>query len=93
MNMRELHIPEQIIDDLIEDTANGQQYAHKTLHWLLIDLRNLGYAVDEEHKIILTGPDGVEPEYNEEYAAQLRKKGSGVDTYKALDPRISKNRF
>jgi hypothetical protein len=91
--MRELHIPEQIINDLIEVTANGEEYAHKTLHWLLIDLRNLGYAVDEEHKITLTGPKGIQPEYNEEYAAELRKKGSGVDTYKALDPNISKNRF
>ena len=91
--MRELHIPEQIINDLIEVTANGEEYAHKTLHWLLIDLRNLGYAVDDDHKIILTGPDGIEPEYDEAYAAELRKKGSGMETYKALDPRISKNRF
>tara|TARA_B100000029_G_scaffold505280_1_gene585707 strand:- start:1542 stop:1823 length:282 start_codon:yes stop_codon:yes gene_type:complete len=93
MSMREIYIPEHILDNLIKITGVGQEYAHKTLHWLLIDIRNLGYAIDDDHKIWLTGEDGIEPEYDEAYAEELRKKGSGVTTYKALEPRYTKNRF
>ena len=52
MSMREIYIPEHILDNLIKVTGVGKEYAHKTLHWLLIDIRNLGYAIDEDHKML-----------------------------------------
>jgi hypothetical protein len=72
-------IEESILDKFLEYSEIDSPHGHRGIHNLLLQIRELGYLWESQHRIVLY--DGESSgDLDEDYASYLNKRAAGIKT-------------